>query len=107
MNRPACPPYSRPPLADVSSVPLGNQKKLFCYLNEISFTLDELLLYLDTHPEDSAALQYFETYRSLRNYALKEYAKAYGPLTIDTAQDSQSRSWQWMTQPWPWEGGMS
>ena len=92
---------------DLSSVPTGNQKRLFCYINEISFAVYETLLFLDTHPFDQDALQYFRTCSALRNYALEEYAKAYGPLTIDTANDAQSRSWQWMAQPWPWEGGMA
>ena len=37
--------------------------------------------------------------------ALKEYARLYGPLTIDTANDTCSRRWEWVMQPWPWEGG--
>ena len=27
-----------------------------------------------------------------------------GPLTIDTAEDTCSRQWDWVMQPWPWEG---
>ena len=33
----------------------------------------------------------------------KKYAKFYGPLTIDTGNDSNLKSWQWMEQPFPWE----
>ncbi len=103
----ACPMRQRQAAPDFSSVPTGSQRRLFCYINEISFAVYETLLFLDTHPYDQDALQYFRTCSALRNYALKEYAKAYGPLTIDTANDAQSSSWQWMMQPWPWEGGMS
>ena len=35
--------------------------------------------------------------------ALKQYAEQYGPLTIDTANDRMSRSFEWVMQPWPWE----
>ena len=103
----SCPSMPEQPAADFSSVPTGNQRNLFCYINEISFTISELLLYLDTHPCDQDALQYFKACSALRNYALEEYGKNYAPLTIDTANGAQSKSWQWMAQPWPWEGGMS
>ena len=39
----------------------------------------------------------------LRKEALKQYAEQYGPLTIDTANDRMSRSFEWVMQPWPWE----
>ena len=40
----------------------------------------------------------------IRNEALKAYAAQYGPLTIDTGDDTCSRQWDWVMQPWPWEG---
>lgn len=79
--------------------------QLMNYLNEVSFAVTDITLYLDTHPDDQEALAYCEKYRKMRNAALKEYAKCYGPLTIDTIDDSFSDSWKWVTQPWPWEGG--
>ena len=39
----------------------------------------------------------------MRQEALETYARFYGPLTIDTANDNMSRSFQWVQQPWPWE----
>ncbi len=87
-------------------VPTGNRQKLFCYINEVSFAAYDALLYLDTHPNDTEALSYFHEYNRKRNYALKEYAKAYGPLNIGTMDDDASRSWEWACQPWPWEGGI-
>ncbi|MEI3196144.1 MAG: spore coat protein CotJB [Lachnospiraceae bacterium] len=41
----------------------------------------------------------------MRNAALKEYERLYGPLTLDTARDSIHDSFVWSQQPWPWEGG--
>ena len=72
-------------------------------INEVSFAVDDILLYLDTHPEDTQALEYFREHVSARNRLLKEYACNYGPLTIDTADDAASSSWAWVLQPWPWE----
>lgn len=74
-------------------------------INECSFAVNDMLLYLDTHPCDEAALAYFMEHKQRRVDALKEYAKYYGPLTIDTADDEASRSFAWAETPWPWEGG--
>ena len=48
---------------------------------------------------------YFMEHKNRRVAALKEYAKYYGPLTIDTADDEASESFLWVETPWPWEGG--
>ena len=89
----------------VPEIPTGNQRQLFHFINEVSFAAYEAFLFLDTHPDDRSALAYFHKYNQLRNTALKEYAKHYGPLTISTADDCSSKCWEWMNQPWPWEGG--
>lgn len=79
--------------------------QLLNYINEVSFAVVDLSLYLDTHPGDQKALAFFEEVSERRRVALKEYAKHHGPLTIDTANDTDSDSWEWVNQPWPWEGG--
>ena len=56
-------------------------------------------------PIHEAALSYFMEHKNRRAAALKEYAKYYGPLTIDTADDEASESFLWVETPWPWEGG--
>lgn len=74
-------------------------------INEVSFAVNDIALYLDTHPDDENALAYYREKVMVRNEALREYASHYGPLTIDTANDDCSRQWNWVMQPWPWEGG--
>lgn len=73
-------------------------------INEVSFAVDDIKLYLDTHPDDEKALDFFKEKSMIRNEALKAYAAQYGPLTIDTGDDTCSRQWDWVMQPWPWEG---
>lgn len=80
------------------------KEQLMQLINEVSFAVNDITLYLDTHPEDEKALQYFQEKEHIRQEALKDYARYYGPLTIDTANDSCSDSWEWVMQPWPWEG---
>lgn len=74
-------------------------------INEHSFAVNDMQLYLDSHPCDVAAIDYIMEHKKHRVAALKEYAKYYGPLTIDTANDEASDSFAWSETPWPWEGG--
>lgn len=94
-----------PPSREPSRKPVMSRTQLLNYINEVSFAKDDILLYLDTHPCDKEALEYCRKHVEMRNKALKEYARHYGPLTIDTTDDAASESWEWVMQPWPWEGG--
>lgn len=80
-----------------------NQAQLLQWLNEVSFVVTDVALYLDTHPEDEEAMNYFNHFVEMRRKALQAYENQYGPLTIDTA--TPSGTWCWATQKWPWEGG--
>lgn len=80
-----------------------DQKKLLDYINAVSFALVDTSLYLDTHPNDAEAIDHFKQYQSARNKAMKEYAQYFEPLTIDTAEITDTFTWA-MT-PWPWMKG--
>lgn len=80
------------------------RQQMLDWVNMVSFAVQEVNLYLDTHPTDQAALSYFQEYNRLRHQALKEFAVMYGPLTIETARGNQ-QMWEWVNEPWPWEGG--
>lgn len=81
------------------------RKELMNKINKASFAVDDVKLYLDTHPCDHQAMEYFEKYQKIRNKALKEYAKYYGPLTIDTVDLDACEKWSWVNDPWPWQEG--
>lgn len=72
-------------------------------LNEVSFAVNDIHLFLDTHPCDEKALAFFQEVSEERNRLLKEYASSFGPLTIDTAVCSREDMWNWTIQPFPWE----
>lgn len=72
-------------------------------INEVSFAVNDMILYLDTHPEDEKALAFFQNVSDRRNKLMNEYAEKYGPLTIDDAAKSSADSWKWSQQPFPWE----
>lgn len=81
-----------------------SQGQLMQWINAVSFALNDITLYLDTHPNDEEALNYLKHYKELRKQGLRAYADQYGPLTIDSAKVGDY--WAWATQPWPWEGGV-
>lgn len=66
-----------------------------------AFAVTEAVLYLDTHPEDKAALSYFDKYRKLLRESTRQYEEHYGPITADGTDTS--RGWAWVLEPWPWE----
>ena len=65
--------------------------------------LHDLVLFLDTHPENQDALRYYQAVRDMRNQAIAAYESQFGPLRY---ADVTSSSWDWVTEKWPWEGGM-
>lgn len=88
-------------------------------IGEISFTITDLTLYLDTHPQDTHAMDAFNKASVVRKQLMKTYADHYEPLTIDcvcvdtnnkTETDTKyagQRHWTWSDGPLPWEGGMN
>ena len=63
-----------------------SKEQLLNRINQVSFAVDDMILYLDTHPDDEEARAYFEEKSALRNEALEEYAAPTGrsPLTPPT-----------------------
>lgn len=81
------------------------RKELMHKINVASFAVDDAKLFLDTHPCDKKAMECFNEFQQIRNRALKEYARYYGPLTIDTADVNECDRWNWINEPWPWQEG--
>ncbi len=80
------------------------QNEMLRKIDQISFMVQDTLLFLDTHPEDEDALAFFKEHSKMRNEALEDYAKEFGPLLIDDVAVSNVDYWNWINQPWPWEG---
>jgi spore coat protein JB len=81
----------------------GNRKVLLELIDQYSFMLDDICLYLDTHPNCPHGLSEYNKYKTLRMEAVEDYTDAYGPLckyNADVCND-----WNYINQPWPWEGG--
>ena len=72
-------------------------------LMALDFAVDELGLYLTTHPEDKEALELYWSYIDMAKEGRKKYEKMYGPLLQTTRPEDGSFSW--LKDPWPWDEG--
>lgn len=79
-----------------------SQKELFSMINQFSFMLDELVLFLDTHPDCQEAIEAYNHYKHLRCEAISDYTEMYGP--ISKYDVNVNNYWDWVNKPWPWEG---
>lgn len=77
--------------------------QLMTLIYQTGFALDDILLYLDTHPCDSDALNYYQYVKNIYNQAVNVYTVQCGPLRKD--QVKPGNYWDWITETWPWEGG--
>ena len=79
----------------------AEQNELLRYINTASFAMDDVVLYLDTHPTDQIALEYYTKCKAIRDQAMKDYTTYFGPLTDDNV--NVTNKWTWVENPWPWE----
>ncbi len=83
---------------------MTEQQNMMRRLQVQSFALDDIRLYLDTHPDDQNAMAYYHKYLHLREQTVAEYVKRFGPLnSLQVESDSR---WTWVDEPWPWEGSV-
>ncbi|MCM1286083.1 MAG: spore coat protein CotJB [Acetobacter sp.] len=75
-----------------------NKDKLLLRVSALGFAMQELRLFLDTHPGDSEAQQMFDNYEKKLSAATDEYEKNFGPLTLNGINSDD-----WLKDPWPWE----
>lgn len=77
------------------------QTELLELISSINFALLDTVLFLDTHPTNQNALNYYNQYLKLSKQAMNEYTRYFGPLTsYDVKEDNE---WTWINRPWPWE----
>ncbi len=81
-----------------------NCLQLLNVIDQASFAMDDVLLFLDTHPCDQQAFNYYQNVARTRREAMDAYQSACGPLTAETV-NSAGGYWSWIQGPWPWEGG--
>lgn len=78
-----------------------DRREMMMKIRELDFSIIELALYLDTHPEDERALCMHKEYCKQVKELKDKYQRIYGPLTIYYP----CNKWRWLEEPWPWERG--
>lgn len=78
----------------------NKQEKLY-KVQKYNFAAYDLLLYLDTHPEDKRAFCMFGEMVKSYNKARREYEQEFGPLEAFNAANFEC--FNWLDSPWPWE----
>ena len=80
---------------------MSEQQRMLKDISIIDFTLVDLLLYLDTHPYDKQAMEYFNHYSRINKQMSKDFSARYYPLTAEMSTDT--KEWSWVLSPMPWE----
>ena len=80
---------------------MSERRECLRKLQEASFAIDDVKLFLDTHPTDQRALEYYEKQRKLRDQYMKEFTSRFGPISAYDV--NVTNRWTWIDNPWPWE----
>lgn len=89
-------------------------------IQQIGFEIDDLTLYLDTHPLDTEALDAFEKARKKRYDLMKDFARDFEPLNLYLVEPKKNNAsgsyckypgqehFTWSDGPLPWDsqGGL-
>ncbi|MFI3330070.1 MAG: spore coat protein CotJB [bacterium] len=80
---------------------LDERKKVLYIIDVYSFAVNDLVLYLDTHPTDKNCLELCNQIRTELLKVYNYYNEHFPALTQFTPQDSYE-----YLNSWPWEAGM-
>jgi len=81
----------------------NDRECLMRQLQCLFFVLDDIRLFLDTHPCDPMALECYDKFRKLKDEALAEYTSRFGPMDSYNVDLNKCDCWTWVETPWPWE----
>lgn len=83
------------------------QAEMMLQICQVSFALNDLTLYLDTHPDCQNGLSLFQKLCTERKNLLSQYAEHFYPLTQDSIDSEKAgmEVFTWTDGPLPWEGG--
>jgi len=89
---------------DMETTPMPEtQKEMLKKIQEVSFALTDLNLYLDTHPECTQGLELFEKLAGTLKSLKSDYNGKYGPLYARDSDNPTFFEWVKDGYKWPWE----
>ncbi|MGL4337990.1 MAG: spore coat protein CotJB [Turicibacter sp.] len=71
-------------------------------LQAIGLMAYDLILFLDTHPDNAEALRDYKKISKNYQQLLVEFEKSYGPIS-HTGIYEETQTYNWTQDPWPWE----
>lgn len=81
---------------------LLNQQQIMMHrLQQLQFAVEDLALYLDTHPNDKVALFKHRRITAELKQLKDAYEAQYGPLCIYNYETQDT--WRYINGPWPWD----
>ena len=83
----------------------SKREELLMQIRRLGFVLYDLILFLDTHPQDEDAMALYEEHLQKYKEITKEFAGLYGPLTAFDENNGKDTCWSWGQASMPWEGG--
>ena len=79
---------------------MNERQKALYKLQYMDFAIHETVLYLDGHPDNKKALEYYKAAVAERNDFEKKYTEKYGPVKSSAVSGDK---WSWIDEPWPWQ----
>lgn len=77
-----------------------SRDELMRKIQELDFARVETELFLDTHPECRAALDFYRKVTGELEMLMTQYNNDHGPIV---AKESVGDTWSWINGPWPWQ----
>ena len=90
----------------------NQEAQMLLQIQRAGFVLDDLRLYLDTHPEEKEALKLYKDTLKRKMHLMREFALRYYPLAevcMEMIYDKypESECYCWQEGKIPWEGACS
>ncbi|MBO4265407.1 MAG: spore coat protein CotJB [Clostridia bacterium] len=82
---------------------MNERENMLRDLQICDFALIETNLYLDGHPYNRDARNYFFDTLHKRDEILNEYTEKYGPITVYDSKSAEDGEFTWTIGAWPWE----
>lgn len=76
-----------------------NRQALLREIQAVKFALIETKLFLDTHPCDREALEYYRC----KKEKLDELLECWEKVCPRICRDNDEYRWAWVDTPWPWQ----
>lgn len=77
---------------------MTERERLLRRIATCDFAVVELHIYLDTHPNDQAAMAKLDEYLAKSNALRNEFIQNFGAIRA-----SDTNAWDWISNPWPWD----